>query len=279
MLTSLFHKYYETMTDCYFEQYQNLLKDDKSKIQRSFVIPDRRQPCISGIDTIHIEESSQSDKFLDDADIIEVHAMRFRHNSPFLKPLTDDFIEYLKTEETFVTNKGIVNRDTMWKAIIDDMMNKDLHAIGITKDNRHVVLQRGARMGVNACIFMLLLDHKIPINVDLNVLSYGHVKPLKKCLTAAGFQVNTMSLNRNQDNLKILVDAVKTHGALLFELSVPELFSSSRLLHTHCIILDAIDEEKSIIRDPFHGWSVTIKTSFLLSRIDDYSQITHVRKS
>lgn len=258
------------MSEDYFEQYQNILKDNVSKTQREFIIPSRRQPCNSGLDTDWKVERAKHDKFIDDVDIIEVHAMRFRRNSPFVKPLSQMTIDLLSSHETINTRSGTISRDSLWKEIIDENISQNLHAIAITKDNRHVVLQRGASVPFAACVLMILLDRKCGItNQIINSLEHANIEMSKTWLRDAGFLVETTQLKKDSDNLKILSDAVNKSGSLILILSHPHL-------HQHTIILDSINKDQCIIRDSFHGWSITIKTSLLLSYIGDYNEMTQI---
>jgi len=134
-------------------------------------------------------------------------------------------------------------------------------------DNGKVLFQQQARNGcVIASTYMLIADHGGKIDYGelyhARLTNYKKsVKAIKKELnsTAKVFDLNIdkkLSLKTKQNNsnvLKFLKAKIAEGGSILLGINYPGMGS-------HQVILDEVYEDLNVrIRDPYHGWSITVK--------------------
>lgn len=111
----------------------------------------------------------------------------------------------------------------------------------ITEDDKHVILQPSIRSADASCMAMLLLDMRK--EVDFKNLEF---------IDSAETMAYKVRINYKTGNLKNLSKCFKGP-------TIVTVFQSSIAGHT--FILDAISENnEATIRDPFHGWMITIKS-------------------
>ncbi|AOB32126.1 hypothetical protein AKI39_17500 [Bordetella sp. H567] len=139
-----------------------------------------------------------------------------------------------------------------WRGEVDDI------AIGRTHDGRNVVQQQSTRGCTAASTAMLILDQGFDFDPDqLRYRNMAIDERLHGDIRRAGLQV----LQTQVDSMQALAAQVKAAGPA--EIGVFDLEIGS-----HSIILDAVDLDggKAQVRDPYHGWAITIALNALTKR-------------
>ena len=109
--------------------------------RRDFVVPGRRVCNVSLAAGINMFDMPRTNNFVEDSEITKTHAIRYLRNSPWLDPdLADD---------------GLEHRANGW-AEMTDGLEKLVFGIGITENNRHVILQQSAMACVPSAWLCLL---------------------------------------------------------------------------------------------------------------------------
>ncbi len=198
--------------------------------------------------------------FIGDEEILNVDTMQFLRKSPFFKP-TDSF-------SMRMLNKMDEN-DLSWKKKLDPKQwFKKIHAIALTKDGRHVILQQAPSSCVPTCVGMLVLDHeRIPDYDAINNTNLANRDEAAQWIRKAGLTPYRTDLHLTSNVVDVLIKCLKKRGPGVLTIHESKV-------GRHVIVLDAISKETNtaVIRDSFHGWSLTIKLDALLSRIghDEY---------
>lgn len=120
----------------------------------------------------------------------------------------------------------------------------------ITEVGKHVLLQPSVKSAEATCMAMLLLD--LGKKVDLKKLEYSDANELA-LLEGLKYQIKRIT---NEGDLAGLDPGILT------------VYQSS--VNAHSFILDALsDKNEAIIRDPFHGWMITIAPSAFRDLLKD----------
>ncbi|MBA2367468.1 MAG: hypothetical protein H0V82_00405 [Candidatus Protochlamydia sp.] len=132
----------------------------------------------------------------------------------------------------------------------------DQYPIGIYPDGKVMVQQGAIKTCVAACAAMLIEDHHKKCNVkSLRRSGAGNDRMLIHWLHNAGFQAScTQIASRVSD----FADCLFLYGSLACCIIDKEIGG-------HEIILDHIDFDCAVIRDPFHGWRIRIPTDKFLA--------------
>lgn len=223
------------------QYFQDLMEDDKKEGLREIVVPNRRN-CSSEIsaDTI----------FITDKEIIKVHPIQFLRHSPFVE-------EYASKVNSEVDS---VNAD--YSEIIE-RMTKQIYAIGQTQEGKHVILQQGSKTCFPTCVGMLLLDHgKTPNYRAIQQMNLARENDAMDLIELTELEpiLTTFNTQNKLAVLEILMECLERNGPGILTITHP-------VIKGHAIILDELSKEsnRAIIRDPFHGWMLTIKISTLFS--------------
>jgi hypothetical protein len=176
--------------------------------------------------------------------------MRFLRHSPFVRISNSIGLETIEDDHE------------LWAGAFDSL-NKKLHAIGITDNGKHVILQQTAKSCVPSCVAMLVLDHGKTPNYEAIKSTYLATKDAAiQWVKEAGLnpEVTTITGTPKHRVAQTLKEAIQKHGSGVLTISHPKI-------GFHDIVLDeiSIETNSAIIRDPFHGWCLTIKLDSLLS--------------
>ena len=133
--------------------------------------------------------------------------------------------------------------------------------IGKTKDGKHVLLQQGARACAVTAVAMLVLDlEKTP--PDFSTGKMVSDDQVVKWVEKSGLKpICSEKLSK-----ELLVERIKKYGPGILGISHPDAKG-------HDVILDAIDllKKTATIRDPYHGWMITMKLAPLMSWVNKHS--------
>lgn len=152
---------------------------------------------------------------------------------------------------------------------VDSIEEQVEQALGITKSGEHVLLQQATRSCVPTCIAMLILDRGGHPNFEaVERIDLANNEQALDWIGEAGYKSKMTKLNK--DNVaKQLADLIKQNGP-------GELGINDSKIGAHAIVLDAIslEDKTAQIRDPYHGWKITIKVDTLLRmNPDNFIQI------
>lgn len=137
--------------------------------------------------------------------------------------------------------------------------------IFVTSTGKHVLKQEGSDKSNNCgptCIAMLALDLGSP-TPDIGPTTVDISRPMQidtldEYLPTDLKMTITECLTNGTDNvLEKLEDTLREKGSVLIGLNNP----------AHYIIIDALQDDRVILRDPWHGWSVQTHTETLLNMI------------
>jgi hypothetical protein len=223
------------------EKYKSIkAKKSLTHGESSYTPPERR--CCGfgrGESEVTIQRAKEA-VFITDQEIVAKHAMKFLSDSPFIKedsPKTKKFIDNLQNEDA-------------WKSILTSTEKQD-KAIAITESGKHVILQQTVKSCVPTCMAMLILDHgKTP---DYEAISSTYLAKIEQAIEwgkKAGLKCQKTVIP-TENSIELLSKRLAENGPGMLEVDHPTL-------RGHAIILDAIEDGHAVIRDPFHGWMVTI---------------------
>lgn len=237
----------------------NLLvtKDPLVNVESSYVIPKRRVCDFGGMESEELIERAKNAHLVSEEEIVEVHPMKFLPNSPFIKTCTPKFQRWITDEAT-------------WTEMVATA-EKQAQSIAITTAGKHVILQPAVKACVPACIAMLLLDRgKKPNYQEMQETNLANTQRAIEWVNEAKLECQITEIP--QDN------AIDLLSKRLAEKGPGKLSIEHPTIGSHAIILDEISREKgeALIRDPFHGWMLTIKLDALSSWLcpgDDFLQI------
>jgi hypothetical protein len=126
---------------------------------------------------------------------------------------------------------------------------------------RHVVQQNAVRGCTGAVATMLAADWDAPVSYEQLTVNLGDTESIVRALHQSRLATTVTTLDadhgRFAGQLKKLID-----------LNGPASISVGGELGGHQIIVDAIDfgTETAVIRDPHHGWQITIRLDSLRKR-------------
>lgn len=242
------------------EEYKTLKKPISAQTKLFFDIPKRRVCGFGNTANILTIQRTREMTFVTNDEIIKVHPMRFLPNSPFVTedPLSlEEYLNHIEDEST-------------WIGILDDE-KKRVQAIAISEQGKHIILQQTVASDVPTCLAMLILDHgKQPNYKTLRINDLANTKQAIEW--AKEVQLECLVTEISMENpIELLSKCLSEKGPGMLLLDHPTL-------DEHVVILDEISTEKkeAVIRDPFHGWMVTIKLDVLTTWIPlnaDFVQI------
>ncbi|MEI6242522.1 MAG: hypothetical protein WCP39_03850 [Chlamydiota bacterium] len=233
-------------------KYQALLAENQQEVIRPFITPSRRVCGFSGIESEYTKYLIRNAVFITAKEIIKVHPMRFLSHSPYgtLSP----FAERLTRAQN--------ENDPIWEErILPDLINIQLQAIAFTESNRHVILQQAAKSCVPTCVGMLVLDHKKTPNYDaIELTNLANDEQAVEWVRETGLTPKFTEIPNVSNKTEFLVRCLKENGSGALGIDHPKIGG-------HDIVLDeiSIENNTAVIRDPFHGWALTIKLNALLS--------------
>ena len=226
------------------KEFESLIKDAPSI---DFVQQGRRLCNFSVIDSQTSITRAQSAVFIENHQLLSAEPIRFLP-SPFV--FADSDYAFINR----ITNESMLQELT-------EQEKKARHALGITANGKHVILQQAIKSCVPTCIAMLALDHGKKPNYELiQTVSLATPEEQERWLKEVGFKVHPMKIG--QDNLKnwpeILFKCLAERGPGILGVCHPDIGN-------HAVVLDAIspDFRTAMIRDPFHGRMVTIPIMLL----------------
>lgn len=138
--------------------------------------------------------------------------------------------------------------------------------IGIYPDGKTMIQQQAVRGCVAACEAMMLEDRGIKCNVNrLLGTNLATNEDLIGWLNGEGVKAKTAQLPQQADSIQNFIDK---HGSLCLG-----IFEEN--IKGHQILLDSINQEQATIRDPFHGWRITIATEDLF-KMTNFSEVVYI---
>jgi len=131
-------------------------------------------------------------------------------------------------------------------------------------DGKAVIQQQAVRSCVPTCVAMIALDHGKEPNLDLLFdVNLSNSESEHQWLRKAGLVPKSILVDKT-DRLKGYLE------------SGPLLLGVSTNIGGHEIILDALDEKKATIRDPYHGWRIDVKRAAFEDLLEDRIRATVV---
>lgn len=252
--------------NCEWEMHQLLLAENHLQEARGLVVPQRRICNFASFHSPYTVERAEAAIFVTDEEILEIHPMQFLRNSPFVKPMNTQNESAYKTIEA---------ENPIWDKMHYDLINKELHAIARTENGKHVILQQAAKSCVPTCVAMIVLDHgKTPDYEAISKTNLPKKEQASVWVKKAGLTPVLTELEDPQNTTKVLIQCLQENGPGILQISQSKLSG-------HTIVLDAISEtaNTAIIRDPFHGWSLTIRLDALLSWIGNREYFLQVQSA
>lgn len=167
---------------------------------------------------------------------------------------------------TLFLDEEIVKRSGIIFGSAERIMNPDqLFCQRVVSEHGKTVIQQQAKAScVNTCIAMLLYD--LECTPDPTKIYSGHyTEPEDQAATfhAFGFGIELLLLAETSPRVMLqqLQRELKCKGSCLIDISGD--------IGGHELILDAVSDDLSTvrIRDPYHGWEITVKSDAFLKRI------------
>ncbi|WP_068471301.1 hypothetical protein [Candidatus Protochlamydia phocaeensis] len=148
--------------------------------------------------------------------------------------------------------------------------SKENIPIGVYADGKTMIQQQATRGCVAACAAMLVEDQGR--NCDVRSLQETNLADeirLLAWINKSGLKGGIATINGSPAKLRSLI---QKHGSISIGIS-------DRDIGSHQIILDDIDAKKATIRDPFHGWRITIPTSELIKMAGKKIEAVYIEKT
>lgn len=141
--------------------------------------------------------------------------------------------------------------------------------VGIYSDHKVMIQQQGTRGCVAACAAMMMEDRQRHWKMDrLAKTNLANEKHLLSWLKQAELDA---AIHEIQEGICELESFIKQHGSISCMISGE--------LGGHAIILDQIDSNQATIREPFHGWRITISTRLFMTMAGKKMTIVYVKSS
>jgi hypothetical protein len=237
-----------------------LLNENENSSSTGFIEPTRRVCNFGGMESqeefIGLKDEAEKAIFVTDDEKVRVRPMKFLRKSPF-------------AERPINRNRDLlecVNEDSsLWKSTFD-ILEKQLQAIAKTADGKHVILQQTPTSCSPTCVAMLVLDHgKVPNYEAISTTNLANTLDAINWFTEAGLKTIRTELSDKNNITADLVKLLKENGPGILTLNHPDIGN-------HSVVLDRISTEdnEAIIRDPFHGWMITVKLDVLISWVEDH---------
>lgn len=184
---------------------------------------------------------------------------RFVHNSTRGAIMVNEDEGPFGEQEIFFEENEILKKEEIQKGEILAKFEKNFIPIFYTMYNKSILLQQFSYGSFEASLAMLLLDERVKIDVQLfkepTTLDDFNLKINNWGLTA--FYTN-IKIGSAEQYLKLLQDAINQQGSLIVNLNQED----------RSIVIDEISVDlKSVrLRDPSHGWEITISSEALMKR-------------
>lgn len=180
-------------------------------------------------------------------------------------------------QSTEERNELISRKNPIIQAYLEkDLANRVLReqALAITENGKHVLLQQSHRSCVPTAVAMLVLDNGKNPNYDSLVYTdITNWESACKWIQEAGLKPCVTDIPKaNEKRGQFLEDKIKQGGPAWVNISHPKLGG-------HVVVLDEVSVAKNqaTIRDPYHGWMITITLDGFLSW--DPSKLIQIEKS
>ncbi len=180
-----------------------------------------------------------------------------------------------KIEKTFgilFNDEEIIEKEEIEKVETLGLKNKKNIFIKYTKYNKPILQQKASYGCTRTVAHMLILENKGQIDLDhMAEVKLGNNFQLD-ALKEAGLTVINSSLKNEINYLQKLKDLINVNGSAI----VP-IFDQSKGF----LIVDEIspDLKKVRVRDPFHGWEITVTAeAFLKKKTDSVIQVQKKEK-
>lgn len=133
--------------------------------------------------------------------------------------------------------------------------------------HQKAIIQQAAMRGCTAAVTaMLIMDHGKECDIgSLRMRNLGQTGTMKHDIEKAGLKP-VISPCRTLADLKKLIQA---HGSAIISISGE--------IGGHVIIVDAIEGDRARIRDPYHGWEITITLDALKSRFHGGNSVIQIQ--
>ncbi len=251
------------------QKYRDLLAQNELPAGPHFIIPERRFCNYGTMDSQCAIQKSKSTVFIRNEDILNVHPMRFLHHSPFVKLPTVHEIEIFKHFDQVPFQRGLQGEMTnVWTEVLGSLQKK-LDAIAVTEQGKHVILQQSVHSSISTCLAMLILDQGRTPNYQ--TMEGSHIDDhiwVMDWIKEAGFNPKLTPLFNGRNQLEILVQRLeqRQNGPGLLSICHPDIGG-------HAVVVDAISTRANTatIRDPLHGWMLTMKLNTLIPWMDHAS--------
>jgi hypothetical protein len=158
----------------------------------------------------------------------------------------------LFSDEEIVEKKPIIKTEYLFYKVDVQI------PIYYTEHNKPILQQQASRSCTAAATAMLILDHKKNINAQsLDSRNLGNDKDMLGDLSGAGLNPQVINMNNKKD-LKELSERIKQNGSAATTLM--------GRVGAHEVVVDEVspDLEKIRLRDPYHGWEITVKKEAFL---------------
>lgn len=137
-----------------------------------------------------------------------------------------------------------------------------------SEHDKWVVQQVGARGCTAAASAMLILDNGGQVNVfRFKHTDLGTNESMCTAIEGAGLKPRRTDL-KSFDDLKPLIDQF---GSAIVSVDDPDI-------EGHVIVVDEIKGNHARVRDPFHGWEITVKLKALKKRMWGLGEIIQIQK-
>jgi len=156
----------------------------------------------------------------------------------------------------FDDNEILCIHDVVKKVLINGERGQPGIFVLYTKNNKAIIQQQATRGCTAAVTAMLIMDHGKHVSVvSLRSRNLGNTEgmksDLKQCgLTAVQFQEKSWESARVQ---------LETQGSAIISLVDSQMGG-------HVCVLDAMDQNSARIREPYHGWEITVTREALEKR-------------
>ena len=230
-----------------------------------FIIPERRF-CTPGGTSSIVPLRARNATFISDETILKIHPMKFLPNSPFVKPLGEEelcFFKAFREDHPYVQNYLKIFRN-------------QTQGIAITPEGKHVILQQTTRSCVPTCVGMLVLDRgKIPDYRAMQTTDLATREEAIRWIETAGLKakITPLPFHSTRKKIELLAKALQENGAGALSVDLEGMDG-------HVIVLDniSIRARTAIIRDPGHGWMLTIPLDTLISLVKQTVSFLQIEK-
>lgn len=134
--------------------------------------------------------------------------------------------------------------------------------MGYTEDGKCIIQQPGVRACVFTCAAMVL--HDKGVNFDFGALYSTNLEnneKLGRLVNEYGYKL--VSINNQLSDLQ---KWIQSNGSLLVDIDAPYLGG-------HEVVVDEINQDTVIMRDPLHGWKIKIPTDYFMTMSPNFHGI------